>query len=98
MKSAATPKDGDFASCAEQRQNGVGEAPGRTAEGRGSSMSLAEPRRQTVEDVLIGGEAPSEEFLQEWNALENAPELSDEEIANQALVARGEDGDPRPPE
>jgi hypothetical protein len=47
---------------------------------------------------LVEGEEPTEEFLEEWNALENAPELSDEELARQALDAPGDDGDTHTPE
>lgn len=58
----------------------------------------AAPPRQTIQDVLIDGEEPTEEFLEEWNALENAPELSDEEFERQALSAPGDDGDTGTPE
>lgn len=47
---------------------------------------------------MIDGEEPTEEFLEEWNALENAPELSDEEFERQALSAPGDDGDTGSPE
>lgn len=58
----------------------------------------AAPPRQTIQDVLIDGAEPTEEFLEEWNALENAPELSDEEFERQALSAPGDDGDTETPE
>lgn len=52
---------------------------------------------QTLQEVLEG-EEPTEEFLEEMQALENAPELSEEELARQALEAPGGDGDPSTPE
>ena len=63
-----------------------------------SPHSPGDKRRQTLEDVLITGEEPSDEFLDEWNELENAPDVSDEELARQALEAGGDDGDPLTPE
>lgn len=46
----------------------------------------------------MNGEEPTEEFLEEWNTLTNAPEISDEELEQQALSAPGDDGDPATPE
>lgn len=54
--------------------------------------------RQTIQDVLSDGEEPTNEFLEEWNALKNAPELSDEEFEQQALSAPGDDDDTGTPE
>ena len=52
---------------------------------------------QTLQEVLEG-EEPTEEFLEEMQALEDAPELTEEELARQALEAPGDDGDPNTPE
>ena len=48
----------------------------------------------TFEDVLLGNAQPSPEMLEELAALEGAPELSEEELARQALADGGADSDP----
>jgi hypothetical protein len=58
----------------------------------------ADAPRQTIEQVLVEGQEPTEEFVEDWNAVQSAPELSDEEFERQALEAPGEDGDPSTPE
>ena len=45
-------------------------------------------------DVLLGNAEPSPEMLEELAALEAAPELSEDELARQALADGGADGDP----
>ena len=55
----------------------------------------------TLEDVLLGKAEPTPEMLEELAALQAAPELRDEELAQQAL-SDGEldgevDGEPIPP-
>lgn len=55
-------------------------------------------KRQTLDDVLTDGEEPTAELIEEINALEQAPPLSDEELAKQALEHPGADGDPSTPE
>jgi len=52
----------------------------------------------TFEDVVLGNAQPSAEMLDELAALEAAPELSEEELARQALADGGADGDPATPE
>jgi hypothetical protein len=52
----------------------------------------------TFEDVLLGNAQPTPEMLEELAALEAAPELSDEELARQALADGGADNDPSTPE
>ena len=99
MTTSDTPKDGDFASYLEARQKkSPTGSPEPAAQAAADFGEPAVPPRQTIEQVLVEGEEPTEEFLEEWNALENAPELSDEEFARQALEAPGDDGDPRTPE
>jgi hypothetical protein len=56
------------------------------------------PREQSLHDVLVHGEEPTEAFLEDFRALEEAPEVSDEEMERQALEAGGDDGDPATPE
>lgn len=99
MKSSDAPKDGDFASLIEgKKKTATATVPPDTDEGIDDSASPpGPPPRQTMQQVLEG-EEPSAEFLEELDALENAPELSDEELAKQALNAPGDDGDPGTPE
>jgi hypothetical protein len=54
--------------------------------------------RQTIHDVLIAGEEPTDEFMEEFHVMESAAPLSDEELEQQALEHPGEDGDPQTPE
>ena len=53
---------------------------------------------QQLEEVLLEHESPTPELLSEIAALEQAPPLSDEELARQALAAGGADNDPNTPE
>ena len=46
------------------------------------------------EDVLLGKAQPTPEMLEELAALEAAPELSEDELARQALADGGADQDP----
>jgi hypothetical protein len=52
----------------------------------------------TFEDVLLGNAEPSPEMLEELAALQAASELSEEELARQALADGGADNDPSTPE
>jgi len=52
----------------------------------------------TLEDVLLGNAQPSAEMLEELAALQDAPALSEDELARQALADGGADGDPSTPE
>jgi hypothetical protein len=52
----------------------------------------------TLEDVLLGNAMPTPEMLEELAALEGAPELSEEELARQALADGGADDAPATPE
>jgi hypothetical protein len=81
-----TPKDGDFASMLE--------GAGRTA----PQPAAAPDTRQTIQQVLVEGEEPTEEFLEEMKALREAPAVSDEELERQALEAGGADNDAGTPE
>ena len=53
---------------------------------------------QKLEEVLLGHESPTPEFLEEVAALESAEPWSEEELARQALEAGGADNDPSTPE
>jgi hypothetical protein len=52
----------------------------------------------TFEDVVLGKAPATPEMLEELAALQDAPALSDEELARQALTDGGADGDPTTPE
>jgi len=51
----------------------------------------------TFEDVLLGNAQASPEVLEELAALEAAPELSEEELARQALSEGAADNEPTTP-
>ncbi len=51
-----------------------------------------------IEDVLLGNAEATPEMLEEIAALQAAPELSEEELARQALAHGGADNDPSTPE
>ncbi len=99
---ASSPKDGDFAAWVDEKSQALkfqlGEKFPVTPTELVSKSSHPETGRQKLEEVLLEHEAPSEEFLEELAALENAPPLSDEELASQALAAGGADGDAKTPE
>jgi hypothetical protein len=52
----------------------------------------------TFEDVMLGNAQPTPEMLDELAALDAAPELSEDELARQALADGGADQDPSTPE
>ncbi|RYG09721.1 MAG: hypothetical protein EON92_14120 [Burkholderiales bacterium] len=102
MTSSNTPKDGDFANWVEEKSEALkfelGEKfPVPPTELHSASIP-AETSRQNLEEVLLEHEQPTAELLEEIKALENAPPLSDEELARQALEAGGSDGDNKTPE
>jgi hypothetical protein len=51
-----------------------------------------------IEDLLLGRAEATPEILEEIAALQDAPELSEEELARQALAHGGADNDPSTPE
>ena len=97
MKSSDAPEDGDFAAYLEGRTSPSFKPSQDATSVEKNASERAETPRQTIQEVF-DGEEPTEEFLEEWNALANAPELSDEEFARQALDAGGDDGDKATPE
>ena len=92
------PEGGDFASYLESKQRDRLQASPGVGVPSDPFENPAVPSRQTLQQVLVEGEEPTEEFLEDWKALNEAPELSDEELAQQALNAPGDDGDVRTPE
>lgn len=99
MTSHNTPHNGDFASLLEGNTKNAPEPAADSAVPLAAiDPATAAQRLQTIDDVLVHGEAPTDEFLEEWNELNSLPEVSDEELARQALNAPGDDGDINTPE
>lgn len=93
------PKDGDFASYLDSVASRTDSLASKSnAHARGSLPQEIKPERQSINQVIEQGQEPTDEFLEEFNALNIAPELSDEELERQALSASGDDGDSRTPE
>ena len=102
MTHSDNPKSGDFAHWIDEKAEALkfelGEKfPVPPIELHSPSVHV-ETSQQKLEEVLLEHEAPTEEFLQELHALEEAPQLSDEELTRQALEAGGADGDSNTPE
>lgn len=102
MTDSNTPKDGDFVSWVEGKSHALmhelGDkfpVPPTTLH---SPSAHVETGEQKLEEVLLEHEEPTQEFLDELAALEQAPPISDEELARQALEAGGDDGDSSTPE
>lgn len=100
--STNTPANGDFASWVEGKSEALkhelGEKfPVPPTELHSPSLHI-ETGQQKLEEVLLEHEQPTQEFLDELAALEQAPPLSDEELDRQALEAGGADGDSTTPE
>ena len=102
MSDSNTPKDGDFAHWVEEKSEALkfelGEKFSVPPTALHSPSLHVETGQQKLEEVLLGHEEPTQEFLDELAALEQAPPLSDEELARQALEAGGGDGDSATPE
>jgi hypothetical protein len=102
MNDSTPPKEGDFAKWVEEKSEALkfelGEKfPVPPTELHSPSLHV-ETGQQKLEEVLLEHEAPTPELLEELDALRNAPPLSDEELARQALDAGGGDGDVSTPE
>ncbi|WP_310383204.1 hypothetical protein [Roseateles sp.] len=54
--------------------------------------------RANIEDLLLGHAEATPEMLEERAELQDAPQLSKEELARQALAHGGADNDPATPE
>ena len=102
MSDSNTPKDGDFAHWVEEKSEALkfelGEKFPVPPTALHSPSVHVETGQQKLEEVLLEHEEPTQEFLDELAALEQAPPLSDEELARQALQAGGADGDSTTPE
>lgn len=102
MSNSNPRKDGDFAHWVDEKAEALkfelGEKFPVPPTVLASPSVHIETGRQKLEEVLLEHEAPSQEFLEELAALEEAPPLSEEELARQALEAGGADADPGTPE
>ena len=102
MSNSNPPKEGDFAHWIDEKSQALkfelGEKfPVPPTELHSPSVHV-ETGQQKLEEVLLEHEEPTQEFLEELAALEDAPPLSDEELARQALEAGGADSDTSTPE
>ena len=102
MRHSNPPKDGDFAHWVDEKSEALkfelGEKFPVPPTALQSPSVHVETGQQKLEEVLLEHEEPTEAFLEELAALEQAPPLSDEELARQALAAGGDDGDSATPE
>lgn len=102
MSSSNSPKDGDFAQWVDEKSEALkfelGEKFPVPPTALHSPSVHVETSQQKLEEVLLEHEEPTQEFLDELAALEQAPPLSDDELARQALEAGGDDGDTATPE
>lgn len=100
MTASQTPPANDFVRWVEEKSDAVmadigDKFPPATS---GPAALHAETYTQRIEEVLLGHEPPDDALLEELAALEDAPPLSDEELARQALESGGADADPSTPE
>ena len=100
MSASQTPPANDFVRWVEEKSDAVmadlgDKFPPATS---GAQAIHAETSSQRIEEVLLGHELPDDALLEELAALEDAPPLSDEELARQALEDGGSDADPTTPE
>ena len=99
---SGSPKHGDFASWVDEKSEALKFQLGDKFPVPPTLLDAGtvhpETTRQKLEEVLLEHEEPTQELLDELAALEQAPPLSDDELARQALAAGGADSDPRTPE
>jgi hypothetical protein len=100
MTASQTPPANDFVRWVEEKSDAVmadigDKFPPATS---GVEALHAETSSQRIEEVLLGHEQPDDALLEELAALEDAPPLSEEELARQALESGGGDADPTTPE
>ena len=100
MSNSDTPKEGEFAHWVEEKAEALKFELGEKFPPATSGLAAvhAETFTQRIEEVLLGHEPPDAALLEELAALEEAPPLTDEELARQALEDGGDDADPATPE
>ena len=102
MTHSDTPKGGDFAHWVDEKSEALkfelGEKFPVPPTVLVSNSVHAETGQQKLEEVLLEHEQPTQAFLEEVAALEDAEPLSDEELERQAMEAGGADADKSTPE
>jgi peptidoglycan hydrolase CwlO-like protein len=102
MSDSNTPKTGDFAHWVEEKSEALKFELGNKFPVLPTALHSpsvhVDTSQQKLEEVLLEHEQPTQEFLEELAALEQAPALSDDELARQALEAGGADGESTTPE
>lgn len=97
MSPDTTPPEGEFTKLIdEQLELAAAKIPALVPTAVHPSPADHEERRgahANFEDVLLGNAEPSPEMLEELAALQAAPELSEEELARQALAGGGANND-----
>jgi len=97
-----TPHDGPFTQLVDEQLELAAARLPTLAPGVAHPSPVDHEERQaphaSFEDVLLGNAEPSAEMLEELAALQAAPELSEEELARQALADGGADDDLATPE
>lgn len=93
-----TPEDGEFAHWVDEQAEALkfelGEKFPIPPTALHSPSVHIETSGQKLEEVLLEHEEATPELLAELAALANAPPISDEELARQALADGGADNDP----
>jgi len=99
MTHADTPRDGDFAAYLARKREELRKSPEPLVEPRSPGGARTEDiaRPQSIEDILLHGQEPTDEFIEEWNEAERN-QVSEAELERQALEHPGADGDPATPE
>ena len=101
MTSDTTPPEGELNKLVdEQIELAVAKIPALAPTGVHPSPVDHEERKAahpSLEDVLLGNAEASPEMLEELAALDAAPELSEEELARQALGDGNPDNEPPAP-
>lgn len=99
MTPGNTPKNNDFVRWVDEKseiiKDDLAEKLSTTSPLEAHQLA---PQKQSLEEVLLGHEEPTEELLREIADLEAAAPLSDEELAYQAMADGGADQDVATPE
>jgi hypothetical protein len=99
MTDADPPKDGDFAAYLARKQEELRNSPEPLTEQPPpvgpQTDEVARP--QSIEDIVLYGQEPTDEFIEQWNEAKRN-QVSEAELERQALEHPGADGDPQTPE
>jgi hypothetical protein len=101
-KPTATPPEGEIAKIIDEQLELAAAKLPALEPARVHPSPVDHEERQAAhanfEDVMLGNAEATTEMLEELAALQAAPELSEEELARQALADGGADQDPSTPE